>query len=824
LTVKGRIIRPISADNKEIEMKTAQTEHNGHRQVSDDNPNQLSQIVHGMAIPAFVIDTDHAVIHWNKACEKLTGIASATMIGTRDAWKAFYPEKRPVLADLVVEQAPGCEIEGYYSDNYGISDLVDDAYEAHGYFPHLGEDGKWLYFTATPLKDASNRVIGAIETFQDITDRKRAERSLVESEERLRTLINATPDIICFKDGQGRWLEANDANLALFSLVDVDYRGKTDAELAAYTDPLCQEAFLGCQRSDDRAFTRKTICREEERIPHRDGIEKVYDVIKVPLFETDGSRKGLIVLGRDITDRKRAEEVLRESEEKLRQITSSAQDAIVMMDNRGLVTFWNESAEKIFGYAGQEVIGKELHAILAPPQFIERYEASFAIFRQSGKGPNLRKTTELSAIKKDGTEFPIELSLSAVNIRGRWNAIGIIRDITERKEAEAAREKMDKQLQQSQKMAAIGTLAGGIAHDFNNILSAILGYAELALVDLPPESALKNKLEGIQSSGNRARDLVEQILAFSRKEEQVMAPVAMNLLIEDALKLLRPTIPRTIAINTRTAAPCHVLGDPSRLHRIVLNLCTNAYQAMAENGGVLDILLSEEQLAGEAAAMAHLSPGRYAKLVVADTGVGIASDHVVHVFDPYFTTKEKGKGTGLGLATVHGIVKSHGGAIQVDSQIGKGTTFTVYLPSTQALHPPSKPVRPRLIGGTERILLIDDEPAILEIESEMLENLGYAVTGTRNASEALARFCETPDQFDLVITDMTMPVMTGAELAVELKKQRSDIPIVLCTGFSETMSEEKAAALGIKAFLLKPVTMTDLAQSVRRLLDRPTGK
>jgi CheY-like chemotaxis protein len=334
------------------------------------------------------------------------------------------------------------------------------------------------------------------------------------------------------------------------------------------------------------------------------------------------------------------------------------------------------------------------------------------------------------------------------------------------------------------------------------------------------ESPLRNKLEGIQSSGNRARELVEQILAFSRKEEQAMSPVAMHMLIMDALKLLRPAIPKTIDINTRIETKCYVLGNPSRLHRIVMNLCTNAYQAMAEHGGKIDILLSERELTGQTAALAQLPSGKYAELVVADTGIGIPSENISRVFDPYFTTREKCKGTGLGLATVHGIVKSHGGVVLVDSQMEKGTTFTVYLPSTRGLRTNPKPAESRLTGGKERILLIDDESDILEIEKEMLQKLGYAITETNRATQAIEWFSSHPHEFDLVITDMTMPQMTGEELSYRLRKLRSDIPILICTGFSEGMSEEKAGSMGINGFLMKPVSMKDLSNMARGVLDR----
>jgi len=395
------------------------------------------------------------------------------------------------------------------------------------------------------------------------------------------------------------------------------------------------------------------------------------------------------------------------------------------------------------------------------------------------------------------------------------NPIGSIinlRDISDQK-------KMESQLQQAQKMEAIGTLAGGIAHDFNNILSAILGYSELVLADLSSEASIRNKIEAIYSSGQRARDLVSQILAFSRKDEQVRSPVEVHLILKDALKLLRPAIPTTIEIQTQISSKCRILGDPSRIHQIIMNLCTNAYQAMLETGGILKISLSDEKLEGKTAGLVQVPAGSYGKIVISDTGVGIPSQNIERIFDPYFTTKEKEKGTGLGLAAVHGIVKSHGGAILVESKIGKGTTFEVYLPLTLDRSDTQEQAESQITGGNERILLVDDEHDILEIENEMLKKLGYIVTTKDNARDALKLFTDQPEQFDLVITDMTMPNMTGDRLVDKLSKIRSDIPFILCTGFSELMSKEKAASMGIKGFLMKPVTMRDLSKMIRKVLD-----
>ena len=339
------------------------------------------------------------------------------------------------------------------------------------------------------------------------------------------------------------------------------------------------------------------------------------------------------------------------------------------------------------------------------------------------------------------------------------------------------------------------------------------------LAELPSDDPMRNNLEAIHSSGKRARDLVTQILAFSRKDEQVRSSVAVHLIVKDALKLLRPAIPTTIDIQTKIDSNSIVLGDPSRIHQIIMNLCTNAYQAMLETGGVLKISLLQIKLVGRAAALAQVPPGSFVKLVIADTGVGIPPDVIERIFDPYFTTKEKGKGTGLGLAAVHGIVKSHGGAILVDSEVGKGTKFEVYLPLLIDQSETEEHVESQIVGGDEQILLVDDEHDILEIQSKTLDKQGYIITAKDDAQEALEVFSGRPDQFDLVITDMTMPNMTGDKLANELKQIRSDIPIILCTGYSELISKEKAKSLGINGFLMKPVNTKDLSMMIREVLD-----
>jgi len=371
-------------------------------------------------------------------------------------------------------------------------------------------------------------------------------------------------------------------------------------------------------------------------------------------------------------------------------------------------------------------------------------------------------------------------------------------------------------------METIGTLAGGIAHDFNNILYPIIGHTEMLMDDLSEESSsIRDSLNVVYNSSLRARDLVQQILAFARQEKSEPKLMKMQPIIKEAMKLIRSTIPATITITQNLQPDCGpVNADPTQIHQIVMNLATNAYHAMEENGGELTVDLKEIELGRDDLIDPDMRPGLYACLSFADTGVGINKDVMNRIFDPFFTTKEIGKGTGMGLAIVHGILKQMKGDIQVYSEPDKGTEFRVYLPvvgstsEKQALKA-DEPMQ----GGCERLLLVDDEQAIIAIGKRILGRLGYQVTSRPGSLEALEAFKANPDQFDLVITDMSMPNMSGDKLAAELIKIRPDIPILLCTGYSENMTAEKIKSLGIKGFLMKPFMIKAFAQTIRDVLD-----
>ncbi len=421
---------------------------------------------------------------------------------------------------------------------------------------------------------------------------------------------------------------------------------------------------------------------------------------------------------------------------------------------------------------------------------------------------------------KDGSLIDVEISANYSSHASDLIFV-FIRDITEKKRIENEKKSLIARLAQAQKMEAVGTLAGGIAHDFNNILGVILGYSDLAKEDAPPNSTFADDLDKVIQAGWRARDLVKQILAFSRQTDIELIPIQIQSLIKESLKMLRATIPTTIEIRDNLDPKCGVImADPTQVHQILMNLCTNATLAMETSGGVLDIRLQDANLEQERFKNLHIKPGKYLQLSISDTGSGIHSNIINKIFDPYFTTRETGKGTGMGLAIVHGIINDYGGTITVDSELGKGTSFNIFLPNAkQEIIETTEEIK-QVPKGTERILFIDDEELLAEMGNNMLQRLGYTVTVKRNSLEALENFQNNPHNYDVVITDQTMPGMTGSDLARRMLQIRPDIPIILCTGYSNLIDEKKAKSLGIKEFALKPINLHTIATLLRKVLDQ----
>lgn len=393
-------------------------------------------------------------------------------------------------------------------------------------------------------------------------------------------------------------------------------------------------------------------------------------------------------------------------------------------------------------------------------------------------------------------------------------------DIIKQKRLEAEKKKVEARLVQAHKMEAIGTLAGGIAHDFNNILGVILGYTELAKEDAPLGSRFASGLDQVLIAGNRAKDLVKQILAFSRQTEMERFPLQLQPIIKEAVKMLRASIPTTIDIQENIDLSCGlVLADPTQIHQILMNLCANANHAMEKSGGILKIELRRTDVGNDVlGANVPLKPGQYIELVVSDTGVGIGLDIIQKVFDPYFTTKELGKGTGMGLAIVHGIITEYGGAVTVESELQHGTTFHVYFPKAEKAELETVKKTEEIYSGKGNILFVDDEELLICLGKDMLERLGYDVTVRQSSIDALSTFQNDPYAFDVVITDQTMPGITGADLSRRILQIRPDIPIILCTGHSNLVDEVSAKSIGIKEFVMKPLAKGVIGNLLQKLL------
>ncbi len=503
---------------------------------------------------------------------------------------------------------------------------------------------------------------------------------------------------------------------------------------------------------------------------------------------------------------------LQASEQRFRALLNAADDSAILVDSDFTVQAINDSGARRLGKS-PEAIHQQNILNLFPPEIARKRKAMAEEVIRSGLPVSFED--ERDEYIFFNRFYPIFDSEQQV-VQLAWFA----KDITRERKAEAEKKKLEEQLLTSQKMEAIGNLAGGIAHDFNNILSSVLGFAELSLDETKPGSTLEDNLREILTAGNRAKELIRQILTFARQADDTIKPLQISSITKESLKLLRSSLPSTIEIQQEIKSDSLIMGDPTQIHQIIMNLCTNAAQAMEKNAGVLKVSLQDVWLDESFTRLyPTLSPGNYQRLSVSDTGCGIAPEVIDSIFDPYFTTKSAGEGTGMGLSTVHGIVTRYGGVVTVDSRVGAGSTFTAYFPITKKrdMAPADRPETAP--SGHENILLVDDEMAIVKMTGQMLEHLGYTVTSRTSSVEALALFRARPDDFDLVITDMTMPNMTGDVLAKEMMRIRPEIPVILCTGYSNKISDDTAAAAGIKSLIYKPIIKTDLARTIRSVLD-----
>jgi PAS domain S-box-containing protein len=645
--------------------------------------------------------------------------------------------------------------------------------------------------------------------------------ALKDNETKFRMMFDKAPLSYQSLDEQGNFIEINENWLNVLGYTKAEVIGRNFSE---FLHPKWKDHF---KKNFPRFKSVGEILGIEFEMIKKDGSTIMVSFHGKIAKNPDDSFSRTHCIFQDITERNKSEKERMEYTQNLETIFSSAPNILILVDESGRIKKINQKGAEISGKSGDRLTG-----ILCGNFFncVNAIDDKIC-----GHGPNcvncvvtnmIRSTFETgkSQIEQEGqitvfsddkkTERVFLISTAIIQMDSERNVLLSLIETTRLKQ-------LEKQLQQSQKMEAIGNLAGGIAHDFNNILFPIIGMSEMMMDDLPDNSLEMEYANEINIAGHRAKELVAQILAFSRQSEQGKKPVKFQDILNEVLKLCRSTIPANITMEQKIDPACgSVLGNATQLHQIGMNLITNAYHAVQEKNGTITVTLGEIKIDRTHAIKTIMEPGKYVQFTVSDDGIGMPKEIKNKIFDPYFTTKKQGKGTGLGLSVVYGIVKEYGGEIEVTTKMGAGTTFKIYLP---LMDDPKNKIdiepKPDLKMGHEHILLVDDEKSVAEIEQRMLQRLGYQVTSRTNSMEALELFRSNPDAFDMVITDMTMPNMTGDQLANAIFSIKPDTPIIICTGFSERLSKEQAASAGIQGFLMKPVVKSDLARMVRSVFD-----
>ena len=661
-------------------------------------------------------------------------------------------------------------------------------------------------------RDENGNPVRVTGTNMDLSERKQAETALRESEERFRLAMKFA------NDGLFGWNLVT--NEIYYSPVWKRLIGYEDDELPndfsvweTLTHP--EDVKRSWKMQNELINGQRDKFKMEFKMKHKDG--HWVDILSRANVLFDENNKVVRIIGThvDITERKQAETILINKKKEAERYLNLAGVMFIGLDRYGNVNIANKKACEVLECTETEIINQNWFDNYIPDRMRNDVRSVFKQLMEGKIKPV--EYYENPVLTKIGNEKHIAWHNTIIMDEDN-HAIGILgsgEDVTEKLKLQA-------QLQHAQKMESIGNLAGGIAHDFNNILTAIIGYTELALDETSKGTLLEDSLQEVYSAGKRAKDLVKQILAFARQSDEKMGPIQPRIIVKEVLNFIRSTIPTTIEIQENIKSESLILGNATQVHQVLMNLCTNAAHAMEDSGGTLNISLKDVFVDKDKLSIG-MKPGDYVEIKVADTGTGIPPDIIDSIFEPYFTTKAHGEGTGIGLAMVQGVVESYGGKITVDSQMGKGTTFAIYLPITKKRSTQGEYVPEQLPTGTERILFVDDEAPIAKMGGQILERLGYSVTTRTSSIEALELFQTKPNDFDLVVTDMTMPNMTGDKLAVELMKVRPDIPVILCTGYSKKISDETASDICIKAFAYKPVVKADLAKTVRKVLDEANG-
>jgi len=762
------------------------TERKQAEEALQEQNNEILTLLNGVPALIFYKSLDNRVLRANEAWFRMLGLDEGILGASLEG---IFPK-------ALAEKFQQDDLEVFQSGR-GKMNIVEEVPTRQG--------PRRFITHKLPRFDAKGAVTGLVCIASDVTELHLAEEALAESQEKFRALAEDSPALICRFLPGGVLTYVNQALCATLGRSAGELLGSC---LFDHVPEEEREALLERFRS----LTPETpVAVAEQKVLLPGGRVGWQQWTDRALFDEAGQLSAFQSVGMDITARKQAEADLR----RLHRAIEQAAEGVLITDRDGRITYVNPALERMTGVDGAEArrLGLSVHDVR---QSVFRHQES--VVRLDEGGSVWRGTSSFA--RPQGQAVDVEFTVSAIrDADGEVTSfVAVCRDVTEKR-------LLERQLWQAQKMEALGTLAGGIAHDFNNILASIMGFTELALDDIPPAGRARGSLTRVLKASSRAKELVRQILTFSRRADREERSLCADKVIGEALRLMGASLPKDIETTTRLEARgCSILADPTQIHQIVMNLCTNAAQAM-KGGGRMAVRTEAVRFDGGAPAQAHRLPaGQYLALTVEDTGPGIAPDVLGRIFDPFFTTKDSGEGTGLGLAVVHGIVSSLGGAVFAQSEPGQGARLTVLLPTAPACPAPPQEPPARNPKGRERILLVDDETDLLDLVRQTLEPLGYQVAAHNRPEAALEAFLASPQSFDLVLTDQSMPRLTGIQLAARLREVRADLPIVLCTGFSMVIPPERLQALGLAWLLSKPFSTGDLARVVRQALTHGQGE